>query len=364
MRTLTAPPRSIPLTRRRALASGLGAFALLATGCSRRQALIELSDRGLHTFRGLSMGSSYTVKIAAPGLSAAALAAAQQAVAGALADVVQHMSHYDPDSQVSRLNRQALGRPLAVSESTLRVFEAAAKVQEASGGAFDVTVGRAVDAWGFGPTDKARRVLSGAALAELQAVQRAGALTIDARSGTLTRHAAVHANLSGVAKGHGVDRAAQALDALGLGDYMVEVGGEIRTRGINARGEPWQPAIERPDAMPQQALLIVPLGGRALATSGDYRNFFMEGGRRYSHEIEPATAAPVDHALASVSVVAADCTQADAWSTALFVLGPQRGPETAHRLGLAAYFVQRRPDGSFGETATAAFAALGARAAG
>ena len=166
-----------------------------------------------------------------------------------------------------------------------------------------------------------------------------------------------------MAKGYGVDRAALALEALGLADYMVEVGGEIRTRGLNARREPWQLAIERPDAMPQQALLVVPLAGRALATSGDYRNYFIEGGRRYSHEIEPVSAEPVAHTLASVSVVADDCMLADAWSTALFVLGPQRGLRTAEQLGLAAYFVQRRPDASFGEFATPAFMALGARAA-
>ena len=159
-----------------------------------------------------------------------------------------------------------------------------------------------------------------------------------------------------------MDQVALALDALGQADYMVEVGGEIRTRGRNAQGQPWQLAIELPDAMPQRALRLVPLSGRALATSGDYRNFFMHQGRRYSHEIDPATAAPVAHALASVSVVADDCTTADAWSTALFVMGPQRGLEAATQLQLAAHFVVRGSDGRFVETTTPAFAALGARA--
>lgn len=352
------------VNRRAALACSLGAFALLATACGRRDGLVDLGGHGLHTFRGLSMGSSYTVKIAAPGLSAAAQAAAQQAVAGALAEVVALMSHYDSDSELSRLNRQALGRPLVVSEPTLRVFVTAESVKAASGGAFDVAVGRAVDAWGFGPSEQARRVLPAATLGALRREHSAEAIRVNARAGTLTRQAPVLANLSGVAKGYGVDRAALALEALGMADYMVEVGGEIRTRGHNASGQPWQLAIERPDAMPQQALRIVPLAGRSLATSGDYRNFFIAGGKRYSHEIEPTTAAPVDHALASVSVVATDCTAADAWSTALFVLGPERGPKTASRLGLAAHFVRRQADGSFAESATEAFLALGARGAG
>jgi thiamine biosynthesis lipoprotein len=355
---------ALPLTRRGALAAGLGAFALLATGCSRRDALVALpASGGAHSFGGLTMGTSYTVKIATPRLSANALAVAQQAVAGALGEVMALMSHYDPGSEVSRLNRQPLGRAMAVSEPTLRVFEVAQAVKQASGGAFDVAIGRAVDDWGFGPSELPRRVPDAAVLAELRRTPHDGALRIDRAGGTLARQAPVLANLSGIAKGHGVDRAAEALQSLGIADYMVEAGGEIRSAGLNARGEPWQLAIERPDAMPQRALRIVPLSGLALATSGDYRNFFMQAGRRYSHEIDPASAAPVAHALASVSVVAGDCTLADAWSTALFVLGPQRGIETATRLGLAAYFVTRQPDGHFAETATPAFAALGAHAA-
>jgi thiamine biosynthesis lipoprotein len=206
-------------------------------------------------------------------------------------------------------------------------------------------------------------VLTAGELQRLQGQHRAGALELDLQAGTVTRHAEVWANLSGIAKGYGVDRAAEGLDRLGLTDYMVEVGGEIRTRGRNGEGRAWQLAIERPDAMPQRALRILPLDGKALATSGDYRNFFMHQGRRYSHEIDPASAAPVAHALASVSVVADDCTLADAWSTALFVLGPERGMAAARRHGLAAYFIVRQGNEGFSERQTEAFAALGSYAA-
>ena len=180
----------------------------------------------------------------------------------------------------------------------------------------------------------------------------------------MTRHAEVWANLSGIAKGYGVDRAADALERLGLADYMVEVGGEIRTRGRNAEGRAWQLAIERPDAMPQRALRILPLDGKALATSGDYRNFFMHQGRRYSHEIDPASAAPVDHALASVSVVADDCTHGRRLvDRAVRARARARLRAVARRHGLAAYFVVRQGDGSFSERQTEAFAALGGYAA-
>ena len=349
--------------RRIAVAGGLGAFALLAAGCNRRESLFDLGGSGVRAFHGLAMGSRYTVKLLAGGLSEAGLAAAQSAVAAALVEVEGLMSHYDSGSEVSRLNRQPLGQPLAVAEPTWQVFDQAARVHAASAGAFDVTLGRAVDAWGFGPTEHPRRALPAATVARLRQTQQYAGLLLDARAGTITRQLNVLSNLSGVAKGYGVDRAALALESLGLGDYMVEVGGEIRTRGVNGQRLPWQLAIERPDALPQQAMHIVPLSGLSLATSGDYRNFFFQEGRRYSHEIDPDSAAPVAHDLASVSVVAADCTTADAWSTALFVLGPERGLHTAQLRGLAAYFVQRQVDGSFHQTATVAFQALGGRAA-
>ncbi len=350
---------TLPSRERRAtLAAGLGALALMA-GCSERGRFFALPGSAAMAFAGQSMGSSYTVKIGGVTLSDATLRAAQQAVADALQDVVQRMSHYEPQSELAQLNRQALGEPLAVSAPLMQVLQVAQAVRTASDGAFDVSIGRAVDAWGFGPSERPRQPLAPQTVQALRQAASADALALSPATGMVTRRADVLANLSGIAKGYGVDRAAAALDALGLADYMVEVGGEIRTRGRNAQGQPWQLAVERPDAMPQQALYIVPLSGRSLATSGDYRNFFMHEGRRYTHEIDPASAAPVRHALASVSVVADDCTLADAWSTALFVRGPEEGLALARRHQLAAYFVLRQPDGRFTEFATPAFAALG-----
>lgn len=350
-------------TRRNALAAGLGSVALLAGGCSERRLFFAAPAQGGAVFHGMAMGSTYTVKIATPQLPDATLAAAEQAVGRELADVVARMSHYEAGSEVSRLNRHPVGEPFALTPPTQRVFAVAQSVRAASGGAFDVAIGRAVDEWGFGPTERLRHVLPAPAIEPLRLRAEADDLLLDFRAGTVTRRTPVLANLSGIAKGYGVDQAAQALDRLGITDYMIEVGGEVRAHGRNAQGRPWQLAIERPDAMPQQAIFILPLDGRSLATSGDYRNFFEDHGRRYSHEIDPARAEPVNHALASVSVVASDCTLADAWSTALFVLGPVRGPALAGQLGLAAYFIVRQDDGRFAHQATPAFAALGGRLA-
>jgi thiamine biosynthesis lipoprotein len=169
-----------------------------------------------------------------------------------------------------------------------------------------------------------------------------------------------YVDLSGIAQGFGADRVAAALEARGFGDFLVDVSGEVRAQGVNAEGVPWRIGIERPDAPDRMPHLVVPLAGQALATSGDYRNWFEHDGRRYSHEIDPALGAPVTHRLASVSVVHADCALADAWATALFVLGPERGLAAAEREGLAAYFITRAP-GGFVEHQTPAFAALGGR---
>jgi FAD:protein FMN transferase len=143
-------------------------------------------------------------------------------------------------------------------------------------------------------------------------------------------------------------------------DYMVEVSGEVRARGVNAAGHPWRIGIEEPDAWPQRPHLVVPLEGRAMATSGDYRNYFIENGRRYSHEIDPASGEPIHHGLASVTVVANDAMQADAMATALIVLGAAKGKALAEASGVAAHFIERLLDGRFSDSMTAAFAALGA----
>lgn len=343
--------------RRRLLLQGLAAAAV-AAGCGERPAVTAAAR-----FGGATMGSTYTVKIAGARITAAAEAAAQRVVEAAFAGVVERMSTYDDGSELSRFNRHATPAPFPLSADTIAVLALAQEVSAATGGAFDVTVAPAVDAWGFGRA-KAARVVAGDELAALAPRVGWRMLAVDARRGTATKaREDLAVDLSGIAKGYAVDLAAAALDAQGHADYMVEAGGEVRTRGRNAAGQPWQIAIERPDATPQRAHRIVPLSGLALATSGDYRIWFERDGTRYSHEIDPATARPVSHGLASVSVAARDCGYADAMATALFVLGPERGVALAQRQGIAAHFIVRDGRGGFRDVTTAAFAALGAVAA-
>jgi thiamine biosynthesis lipoprotein len=307
------------------------------------------------------MGTTYTVKLAGPPLGEAAVAAAQAAVEVAFARVVTRMSTYDDDSELSRFNRHAEPVPFALSADTYAVFERARDVSALTGGAFDITIAPVVDAWGFGPAPR-RHVLSNAELRALEPRVGWQRLALDpARRTAAKGRADLRADLSGIAKGYGVDCAAAALEALGIRDYMIEAGGEVRTRGRNAAGHAWQIAVEQPDAVPQRVRRIVPLSGLAMATSGDYRIYFEADGTRYCHEIDPATARPIANGLASTTVVAADCAFADAMATALIVMGPERGHALAVERQLAALFIVRQPGGGYRDLATPAFAALGGR---
>lgn len=331
------------------------AFALAACGDS---GPAVMQPPKVFAFEGATMGTTYTVKVVVPEMTQAEQAATRDAIRAALDAVDGSMSTYKPDSELSRFNRDGAVEPFKLSAATISVFLLAQEVSEATGGAFDVTVGPFVNAWGFGPVKRASPPTD----AELASIrERVGyrQLSIDAKAQTIAKaRPDIYADLSAIAKGYGVDQAARALDARGLQRYMVEVGGEVRVKGRNAAGKPWQVGIERPDGTTQRAHLVVPLTNMSMATSGDYRNYFEKDGRRYSHEIDPTTGYPIGHRLAAVTVLAPDCALADAYATALLVLGPEKGYALAARKGLAAFFIVRRPDGSFAERQTPAFAAL------
>ena len=341
--------------RRRQLLLGAAAGIGLA-GCER----FAPAAASVAQFSGMTMGGGYSVKLVAPDQE---LAAVRSAVQGALDAVDWRMSLFREDSELVAFNRARSGEPFALSDDLYRVFGAALAASRQTGGAFDMTVAPLVERWGFG-TAPGRRVPSPAALVEARARLGWQSLSLDDVTRTVTKtRPNVHADLGGIAKGYGVDRVATTLDALGIHRYMVEVGGEVRTRGVNGAGAPWQIGVEEPDAMPQRARHVVPLSGRAMATSGDYRNYFEQGGRRYSHEIDPASGAPIAHALCSVTVVADECMRADALATALIVMGTQRGLAFAEAEGIAALFIERIAPGQHRDRATSAFLALGARTA-
>ncbi|MEQ8516095.1 MAG: FAD:protein FMN transferase, partial [Chromatocurvus sp.] len=249
------------------------------------------------------------------------------------------------DSEISRVNRSGVGESMALSPAFAEVLQAALDVGARSAGAYDITVGPLVDLWGFGAGSDADWVLPSPDKVE-HALTRVGqsALKWDARRGTLVRRRAVTLDFSSIAKGYGVDRVAGVLEAQGLVDYLVEVGGEMRVSGVSPRGDAWRVAVEKPVAGQTGVAEALEVTDIAVATSGDYRNFVEVDGKRYSHTLDPRTGYPVTHNLVSVTVLHERCMMADAWATALSVVGLDEALRLAAENDLAVYLITRDGD--------------------
>jgi thiamine biosynthesis lipoprotein len=298
------------------------------------------------------MGTTYHVKLV--GAAAADAAAIRAEIEAVLADVDVRLSTYRRDSEVSRFNRAPAGKWFAVSPATAEIVATALAISRQTGGALDVTVGPLVRLWHFGPNaiteSKSTADLAPPDEAALQAARKlVGYEKLDVRRDPPALRKQVDGleiDLSAIGEGDAIDRVAAAIAKRGIKDHLVELGGEIRARGSGPNGKSWRVAVEQPPAVrtPTERHEIetaVPLANAAIATSGDYRRFFEQGGHRYSHVIDPSTGRPVDHALAAVTVVADNAITADAWDTALLVLGEKRGYDCAVQHEIAALLISR-----------------------
>lgn len=312
----------------------------------------------LASLGGQTMGTRWSARLVAR--PATDLHALHAGIQQQLDQVVAQMSTWEADSDISRYRRAAAGSWQVLPEEFAAVLDCAIEVAAASDGAFDPTVGPLVDLWGFGSAGTPRRVPADREIEFARA--QGGWRRLQRRAGgrELLQPGGLQLDLSAIAKGYGADRAADHLRARGIVAALVEVGGEIRAHGRKPDGECWRVLVESAaDEHADEAALpprVLRLDDAAVATSGDRWHRFEQDGHRYAHTLDPRNGHPVADAATSVSVVATDAMHADAWATALTVMGAEAGLAFAEAHGLAARFVVRAGDG-LRETMTAAFKA-------
>ena len=309
-------------------------LGLLIFGLLRQQAA------QVEHFYGHTMGTTYQISYV-PANDVHSIAYLQSQVEQTLDQLVDSMSTYENDSEISRFNASALGEWFALSHSMAEVVAEALLISEQSQGRFDPTVGPLVSAWGvqqavgtfvFTPPDDSK---IHAVLTEVGYEH----LVLDAVGQKLKKRKGIHLDLSAIAKGYAVDRIAAQLQAFGVDSFLVEIGGEVYAQGLKPSGQSWRVAIEEPKPAERVVNHIIELEGRAIASSGDYRNYVSYQGKLYGHILDPTTGYPVPHQLYSVTVVHPSAMTADGWATAMSVLGPEEGLRLADELELAVLFL-------------------------
>lgn len=288
---------------------------------------------------GLTQGTSY--RILYLGAADPLLPAA---IEKRLKEIDLVFSNYRPDSEISRFNAQKSLDWFPVSSELVSLVAFAETISQATAGAFDLTIGPLLQVWGFGPYKKASQdVPSEAAIRKAQALVDFRRLAWRKNPPALQKKEAnLLVDLSGIAQGYSVDALAELLDAKGLKKYMVEIGGEVRTRGDKGKQGPWLIVLESPSVEPTAQSLTIHLKDMSLTTAGDYRNYFEKDGRRYSHILDPRSGRPIQHKLASVSILAATALESDGWDTALLILGPERARALIRERNLSTYMLLRQ----------------------
>jgi thiamine biosynthesis lipoprotein len=320
----------------------VAAAALTLAGCATQPAAGET------LLSGETMGSAWTVKIA--GALPASPEILQAGIQEQFDTANLALSTYRKDSALSIFNANDSGAWVAIDAELGEVLAYALGLAEESGGAYDVTVAPLVDLWGFGPAPASRRVPDVAAIDSARALVSWRKVEVDATHRRARKAPGVRVDLSSLGKGRGVDRVAEYLDARGVTNYLIDLSGKLRARGVNSHGRVWRVAVEQPrpdatSAVPRFKTVIIALDGTSIATAGDYRRFFEIDGRHYSHIIDPRTGWPVAHETASASAIAPGCMQADALATVFMAMPPEGAMALANRLKLPALLLTRDDSG-------------------
>jgi len=310
-------------------------FALTLVACNGRH------TPNAYQLSGNTMGTSYNITIVGEEL------VRPEIIDTALEDIENTMSTYRMDSELMQLNEAPINTWINVSQSLYEVLQISEEISLLSNGAFDITVAPLVNLWGFGPIKRESGSLPDEN--EIQSLMNNIGfqhLILAENQEATEKHRAVHLDLSAVAKGYAVDVIAALLEANNISNYLVEIGGEIRSKGRNANGELWRIAIELPErsTSSQSSHCIIQISNISVASSGDYRNFYEVDGMFYSHTIDPRNGYPVEHNLASVTVLAESAAIADALATAFNVMGTEQAMILANSNNIPAYFLVKTVD--------------------
>ncbi|MCB0750904.1 MAG: FAD:protein FMN transferase, partial [Ignavibacteriae bacterium] len=292
-------------------------------------------EREVYSLAGTTMGTTYSLKVIEP-LASQKFIQLNTKIDSLLVDVNQKMSTYIPDSELSLFNKSQSTSWIKISKDLAHVINTSKNVSKESNGSFDITVGPLVNLWGFGPEKNDDIIPDEGKMKQLLTEVGIDKIELDLDNLQMRKmNPDIYVDLSAIAKGYGVDKVGIFLESLGLNEYMIEIGGEVRTRGKNKDNEKWKIGISTPNNNGLQKVLGI--SNYSAATSGDYFNYFEVDGIRYSHTIDPRTGKPIQHKLASVTVIHKNCENADAYATSIDVMGPKEGYEFALKMKLPVF---------------------------
>ncbi len=312
--------------------------------------LISCSDRPQIHIQGETMGTTYNVKIVTE--TEVDQAKLRARIYSVLLEVNRQMSTWQDDSEISQFNNFKDTSAYSISADFYNVVKMSQELAELTEGAFDITIKPLVSAWGFKREGRPKHKLSQGTLDSLLAFTGYRKIELLPDNHIRKTDPRVTIDLGGIAKGFGVDKVKLVLDSAGFTNYFIEIGGEDIAKGNNAKGEAWRVGISlpRPEANPNDLQKVLALSDKAIATSGDYRNFYWLDGEFVSHRLDPKTGRPVQSSLASASVITDNCAYADGLALAFLIIGKDKALEIANRLDhVDAYFIERESDSSFVE---------------
>ena len=305
---------------------------------------------------GATMGTTYSVVFLPDSQVSVSDQALQLQIDNRLVQINQVASTYIDDSELSLLNQHTESSAFPLSEDLRYLLQESVAINRVTLGALDVTVGPLVNLWGFGPDKKPSKIPTEQQVEQARVISGIDKLQLTPQGATKA-HPELYVDLSTIAKGYAVDELANILESHHIHNYIVEIGGELRVKGLKEVGNAWRIAIEKPVSEEKSVQRILEPGTNGVATSGDYRNFYEQDGIRYSHIINPQTGLPISHRLVSVTVFHPSCAQADGLATGFMVLGQDKGLQVANERGIAALFIEKNQDGEFVETYSSAMAA-------